>query len=330
MDIHELIDCLDVMAGNDKMYGGSGDDLLVGDNQSVLAAFIGAYASPIAAGIQVTGDRLVNGFDVRVEANTMRGGDGNDTLVGDSDTTVALLAGSAQGPAGSFGMTRLAERLTVAGGNGDDMKGEAGTNVVEQGNRAIAPKTLVKTVSISVLSKTSLPATPPVINWNGGVCDDVTANGTQAAWMEDFGQRPRPVRGRAQPEQQDPHPAVGRFQRYRRGLEPGRGKKGRGMPPHPHPLPLPGEREVVQAVALKPCICGVLAGTLGFHPSPLPPSPFPLPPFPLPPFPLPSSRHWHYSSPFTLHPVAYSHTLSHGSQCPEPSPFRQRLKKATS
>jgi hypothetical protein len=79
-------------------------------------------------------------------------------------------------------MTRLMERLTIAAGN-DDIKGDGGTNVVEQGNRAIAPKELVKTVSISALSKTNLPAAVPVIDWQGQVCDTATGS---AGWVDDF------------------------------------------------------------------------------------------------------------------------------------------------
>ena len=97
---------------------------------------------------------------------------------------MALLSGSATGPTGSYGMTRLMEKLTVASSS-DDIKGDAGTNVVEQGNRAIAPKELVKTVSISALSKTNLPAGVPVIDWQGQVCD-TSGSSSGAGWVDDF------------------------------------------------------------------------------------------------------------------------------------------------
>jgi len=182
VDIHELVSCMCTEAGNDSLIGGAGADLLIGDSQTVVTAFLGGFATPIAAGIQVKGDRLVNTFDMDAANDTLRGGDGNDQLVGDSDATVALLSGSVAGPTGSYGMTRLMEKLTIAAGN-DDIKGDGGTNVVEQGNRAIAPKELVKTVSISALSKTNSPAAVPVIDWQGQVCDTATGS---AGWVDDF------------------------------------------------------------------------------------------------------------------------------------------------
>ena len=96
-------------------------------------------------------------------------GDGNDTLVGDSDTLVALIAGGAAAPVGTFSMNTLIEDLSVAA-NSDNLNGDAGTNLLEQGNRALVPKTLVKKSSIASLSKTGVPAQPPVIDWKGGFC----------------------------------------------------------------------------------------------------------------------------------------------------------------
>jgi len=66
-------------------------------------------------------------------------------------------------------MTRLTEKLTVLAGT-DDLKGELGVNLTEQGNRAAT--TLVKTVAITALSKTSLPSAAPVIDWHGQICGD--------------------------------------------------------------------------------------------------------------------------------------------------------------
>jgi Ca2+-binding RTX toxin-like protein len=153
--IHQLVGDLNAQAGDDSLLGGTGDDLMLGDSQTFVAAYLGSFTAPIAAGVKVTGDRLVENINVGAGRDTQRGGDGNDTLVGDSDTTLALLGNGGVAPVGSFGMTRLAEKLTVAAGT-DDLKGELGINITEQGNRAAT--TLVKTVSISALSKTSVPA----------------------------------------------------------------------------------------------------------------------------------------------------------------------------
>jgi len=179
--IHQLVDDLDAGAGNDNLIGGVGDDLMVGDSQTVVAAYLGSFTTPIAAGVKVSGDRLVNTIDVAAGRDIERGGDGNDTLVGDSDTRAALLGNGGVAPAGTFGMTRLAEKLTVAAGT-DDLKGELGTNLTEQGNRAAT--TLVKTVSIAALSTVSLPAAAPVIDWQGQVCGDSAGKG--AGWINDF------------------------------------------------------------------------------------------------------------------------------------------------
>ena len=63
VDIHELVSCMYAEASNDSLTGGAGADLMIGDSQTVVTAFLGAFATPIAAGIQVKGDRLVNTFD---------------------------------------------------------------------------------------------------------------------------------------------------------------------------------------------------------------------------------------------------------------------------
>jgi Ca2+-binding RTX toxin-like protein len=186
LDIHELVDCLDAKAGRDKLTGGAGDDLMIGGSQSVVAAYLGSLTTPLAAAIKIIGDRLVDGFDVRADCDTLRGGDGNDTLVGDSDTTVLLLVNGGAAPAGSYGMTRLAQRLTVAANGGDELKGDAGTDLVEPGNRAIAPAILIKTASISSLSKTNPPAAVPEIDWQGQLCDKGNTRWGRANWVQDF------------------------------------------------------------------------------------------------------------------------------------------------
>jgi len=129
--MHQLLGNLDAKAGDDSLIGGTGDDLMLGDSQTFVAAYLGSFTAPIAAGVKVTGDRLVENINVGAGRDTQRGGDGNDTLVGDSDTTLALLGNGGVAPVGSFGMTRLAEKLTVAAGT-DDLKGELGINITEQ------------------------------------------------------------------------------------------------------------------------------------------------------------------------------------------------------
>ena len=167
--VHELVHAAQIKAADDKLTGGAGDDLLLGDQHTVVAAFLGAFASPIAASVNLKGERLVSGLDAAAGKDTLRGGDGNDTLVGDSDTLVALIAGGAAAPVGTFSMNTLIEDLRVAT-NSDNLNGDAGTNLLEQGNRALVAKTLVKKSSIASLSKTGVPAQPPVIDWKGGFC----------------------------------------------------------------------------------------------------------------------------------------------------------------
>ena len=184
LTIHQLVDGLKADAGDDCLTGGTGDDLMLGDSQTVVAAYLGSFAVPIAAGVKVTGDRLVNSIGVDAGYDTQRGGDGNDTLIGDSDTTAALLGNGGVAPAGTFGMTRLAERLNVSA-RSDDLKGEAGTNVTEQGNRAAT--TLVKSVNISALFQTNPPAAAPVIDWQGEICGDGSGSGGERRdWLGDF------------------------------------------------------------------------------------------------------------------------------------------------
>ena len=132
LQVNQLVDRLELKAGGDDLRGGAGDDLMLGDSQSVTAAFQGASSS--LGGVQLSGTRLVDNLDVRADKDKLRGGDGNDTLVGDSDTT---LAGSASG------LARLVENLSAQAG-GDDLNGELGTNGIEQGNRASTPAGLAK------------------------------------------------------------------------------------------------------------------------------------------------------------------------------------------
>ena len=132
----------------------------------------------------IGGERLVVDLDVYAGRDTLRGGAGDDTLVGDSDTTAAIAGGGASAAAGSFTMVKLVDDLSVGAVSNDSLNGDTGTNLLEQGNRASVPSSLVGKSSITSLSKTNLPASVPVIDWNGKVSVD---RGTgSASWVEDF------------------------------------------------------------------------------------------------------------------------------------------------
>jgi len=145
---------------------------MLGDSQSVTAAFQGASSS--LGGVQLSGTRLVDNLDVRADKDKLRGGDGNDTLVGDSDTTVS-------GPAA--GLARLIEALAAQAGT-DDLNGELGTNSIEQGNRASTAAGLVKSVSIA--SRGTGTPSAPSIDWNGRLGDSGPKAGGAASWLENF------------------------------------------------------------------------------------------------------------------------------------------------
>ena len=147
---------------------------MIGDSQSLTAAVHGAFASPLAATLQISGTRLVDNLDVRADRDTLRGGDGNDQLVGDSDTTVA-------GPAS--GLMRLIEQLAVSSAS-DSVLGEGGVNAVENGNRAATPSGLVKSVNVS--SRGSGAPVAPKIDWNGRLGEDGPKAGGVASWLENF------------------------------------------------------------------------------------------------------------------------------------------------
>jgi hypothetical protein len=174
LTIDELVDRIELKADEDELYGGAGDDLAIGDSQSITSAFHGAFAGALATVLQLTGTRLVDNYDVRADNDKLRGGDGNDQLVGDSDTTVA-------GPAS--GLARLIEHLGVSSAS-DSALGEGGVNSVENGNRAATPSGLVKHSSIS--SRGAGAPVAPKIDWNGRLGDDAPQAGTASSWLENF------------------------------------------------------------------------------------------------------------------------------------------------
>jgi Ca2+-binding RTX toxin-like protein len=177
LTIDELVDRVELKAGEDELYGGAGDDLAVGDSQSLISALHGAFSSAVAAVVQLAGGQLVDNYDVRADRDKLRGGDGDDQLVGDSDTTVA-------GPAS--GLARLIDQLAVSAAS-DDAKGEAGTNGVENGNRAATPSGLVKHASVS--SRGAGAPAAPKIDWNGRLGEDAPPAAGASSWLEDFANR---------------------------------------------------------------------------------------------------------------------------------------------
>ncbi|MDB5862129.1 MAG: cya 1, partial [Ramlibacter sp.] len=181
LQVTELLGFLSLGADDDVLTGGIGDDLIIGDSQMSVSAFRGAFATPITTSVQLTGTRLVDELQVKAGRDTLRGGDGNDSLVGDSDATVAVQAGG-MGSGLMSALTRLIEKLTVSS-NTDDIKGDLGTNTIEQGNRASAAAPLVKTTSISAKG-TGTPQAP-VIDWNGRLDADVPAS-SSSGWLESF------------------------------------------------------------------------------------------------------------------------------------------------
>jgi len=181
VQIGEVVGWLHLGAEEDLLTGGSGDDTLTGDSQMSVSAFRGAFGTPLAGTTQLTGTELVDDLDIDSDRDTLRGGDGNDNLAGDSETTVAVQSGGMVSGLVSA-LARLIDRLGVTSSS-DDIKGDAGTNTVENGNRAVAPSSLVKSASIS--SKGSGTPVAPVINWNGRLDADVPASSANG-WMESF------------------------------------------------------------------------------------------------------------------------------------------------
>jgi Ca2+-binding RTX toxin-like protein len=165
LNIEGLASCVDVEAGGDTLTGDNGNDLLVGDSRTVVAGFLGSFSDPIGAAATLSGDRLVSGLDIDAGGDTLRGGDGDDTLVGDSDTVAALFAGGAAAPSGANVIKTFVDNLWVDS-CGDSLSGDAGTDVKVTGNRASTPSSLVRCASISDRSS-SAPAPLASIDWLG-------------------------------------------------------------------------------------------------------------------------------------------------------------------
>jgi Ca2+-binding RTX toxin-like protein len=181
IQLTELLGSLSVGADDDVLLGGGDADTLVGDSQTVVSALRGAFATPLGASAQLTGTELVAQVDVKAGRDTIRGGAGNDVVVGDNDTTVAVQSGgTSSGLLSALG--RLIDRLGIASAT-DDARGDTGINTVEQGNRAATPTGLVRSATVS--SKGTGTPTAPVIDWSGRLDADLAAS-SSSEWFDSF------------------------------------------------------------------------------------------------------------------------------------------------
>src|SRR5262249_52354088 len=91
LTVGNLGDTIDACGADDQLKGGAGDDTLLGDHFTALAATIG----PILAGsTDIEMSTLVNRATLSAGRDTESGEAGNDYLAGDSDTRVARYFGT--------------------------------------------------------------------------------------------------------------------------------------------------------------------------------------------------------------------------------------------
>jgi len=187
VDIDALVDRVELKADQDTLRGGEGEDYLLGDSQIVVSAFHGAASGQASASVVLTGRALAGSIDVRGDKDVLRGGDGDDRLVGDNDVSVSLQAGASAMPEAVFGMTRLVDYLKVDAGR-DDMQGEAGNDAITPGNRVQADAALVEKTRVASNSSGSLPVSP-LIDWAGGSAANAGGPAAGAGtrhWIGDF------------------------------------------------------------------------------------------------------------------------------------------------
>ena len=97
VDVDPIVDQLTLTGGKDTLDGGTGDDALVGDNEILVAAVVQGplvVAGPGAALPDrqlVDFDGLVGCLQATGASDTLIGGDGNDTLVGDNEAIVTAV-----------------------------------------------------------------------------------------------------------------------------------------------------------------------------------------------------------------------------------------------
>jgi len=178
LTVCELIDCVELRAGNDRLLGGAAEDLMIGDSVALFAAFAGGFSVPLAAELRLTGVRLVEDVDVRAGSDTVLGGEGNDELVGDNEVRVATVIPGTLQP-GVYGVGAVIDDLSVSSAS-DSLDGQAGDDIKSDGNRVVAPRPLVKRSWVSQASSTA-----PVIDWNGKLCLDA-ASGERPGWLSEF------------------------------------------------------------------------------------------------------------------------------------------------
>jgi Ca2+-binding RTX toxin-like protein len=179
--VGELVDGFTASADDDVLTAGNDNDLVVGDSQAMVSAFRGAFAAPLAAAVQLTGTQLVESLDVHAGRDTLHGGTGNDTLVGDSATSVVPASGGLLSGMVSA-LSRLIDRLNVSSAT-DTLTGEGGSDTLDSGNLATASTPLVRSASVS--AKDSGTPSAPVIDWNGRL-DPVVPAPSNSAWLESF------------------------------------------------------------------------------------------------------------------------------------------------
>jgi Ca2+-binding RTX toxin-like protein len=99
VEIENLVDDLKIEAADDKLDGGNGNDLLIGDNFTVVAAGIGSSPAGVN-GVAVYIRRVIDDLTVRGGSDRVNGGNGQDVLLGDNSTLVTPVVGNSAGRCG--------------------------------------------------------------------------------------------------------------------------------------------------------------------------------------------------------------------------------------
>ena len=84
-----LLGCVDITGNADKLTGGLGNDLIVGDSRLEMAAMAGGVSS--GARLEIEVDKLAGNVRLSGGGDTAYGNDGDDRLVGDHEVVIAGL-----------------------------------------------------------------------------------------------------------------------------------------------------------------------------------------------------------------------------------------------
>jgi Ca2+-binding RTX toxin-like protein len=136
IEIEELVDELEIEGDDDIIDGGSGDDVLIGDNKTeVRAGLTSLFAADSHIEIEIY--QLVDELEIEGEDDSLSGGDGNDLLVGDNCTLVSALVSDIQVDGGyfKFAVNELVDDLEIEG-NDDIIDGGSGDDVLIGDNRS--------------------------------------------------------------------------------------------------------------------------------------------------------------------------------------------------